>query len=62
MKPKADNLFERAFQATLQRTHDSTHARLSTQRRIVAVLRLIWFRGGNTTTRTKTNRLIPIRG
>lgn len=46
MKTKCDNMFKRAFRATLHRTQDSTHARLSTQRKIVAVLRAMWLSEG----------------
>ena len=46
MKTKADNMFKKAFRESLARTHDSTHARLSTQRKILAVLRAIWLSEG----------------
>lgn len=37
-----DNSFKRAFEQSLARTHDKVHARLSTQRKIVACLRAMW--------------------
>ena len=40
-----DNAFSRAYRASLSRTHDKTHARLSTQRKIVATLLAMW-KGG----------------
>lgn len=45
MRTRTDNLFKRTYEQTLQRTHNATHARLTTQRKIVAVLRAIW-KGG----------------
>lgn len=45
MKKADDNLFKRTFRGTLQRTHDETHARLTTQRKILAVLLAMW-KGG----------------
>lgn len=45
MQTKADNSIKRAFHRSLRSTHDATHARLSTQRKIVAVLRAIWLKG-----------------
>jgi transposase len=46
MKTKKDNMFKRFFRASLHRTQDSTHARLSTQRKILAVLHAMWLSGG----------------
>jgi transposase len=40
-----DNLFKRTYRGTLQRTHNETHARLTTQRKILAVLLAMW-KGG----------------
>lgn len=40
-----DNLFKRTFRKALQTTHNSTHARLTTQRKILSVLLAMW-RGG----------------
>lgn len=37
-----DNSFKRAFEKSLAATHDKVHARLSTQRKIVATLRAMW--------------------
>jgi transposase len=45
MKTKTDNMFKRAYRRTLQTTHNETHARLSTQRKIVTVLWTMW-KGG----------------
>lgn len=45
MRKKGDNLFKRTYAESLQRTQNSVHARLSTQRKIVAVLRAMW-KGG----------------
>jgi transposase len=45
MKKADDNLFKRTYRGTLQRTHDETHARLTTQRKILAVLLAMW-KGG----------------
>ncbi len=42
MRTKTDNQFKRAYQASLERTHDRRHARLSTQRKILTVLWTIW--------------------
>ena len=44
-KTRADNLFKRFFQRSLEVTHNETHARLSTQRKILAVMRAVW-KGG----------------
>ena len=42
---RSDNAFKRSDQQTLARTHNATHARLTTQRKILAVLRAMW-KGG----------------
>lgn len=39
---KADNLFKRTFERVLRSTKDRTHARLTTQRKIVSVLWAMW--------------------
>jgi transposase len=45
MHQGGDNLFKRTYRGALQRTHNQTHARLSTQRKILAVLWAMW-KGG----------------
>jgi transposase len=45
MQKAGDNLFKRMFRRALLKTHDSTHARLSTQRKILAVMLAMW-KGG----------------
>jgi len=45
MKTVEENLFQRTYRQTLQRTHNQTHARLTTQRKILAVLLAMW-KGG----------------
>lgn len=45
MKKADDNLFKRTYRGALQRTHNETHARLTTQRKILAVLLAMW-KGG----------------
>src|SRR5882672_1472170 len=45
MSTQDDNLFKRTYRQTLQRAHDKTHARLTTQRKILAVLWAMW-KGG----------------
>jgi len=45
MQKRDDNLFKRTFRKALLKTHNSTHARLSTQRKILAVLLAMW-KGG----------------
>lgn len=42
MRCREDNSFKRAFEKSLAATHDKVHARLSTQRKIVACLRAMW--------------------
>jgi len=43
-RTKCDNLFKRAFENTLLNTKNAVHARLSTQRKILAVLRAMWLK------------------
>lgn len=45
MRRKDDNLFKRRYRENLERTHNPIHARLTTQRKIVSVLRALW-KGG----------------
>lgn len=45
MRRRGDNAFKRAYHRTLRATHQATHARLSTQRKILATLRAIWKEG-----------------
>jgi transposase len=45
MHTRADNAFKRTYRQVLARTHNATHARLTTQRKILAVLRALW-KGG----------------
>ena len=45
MRTRTDNVFKRSWRATLSRTHNETHARLSTQRKIIAVMLVMW-KGG----------------
>jgi len=45
LKTTEDNLFKRTYRGALQRTHNETHARLTTQRKILAVLWAMWKRG-----------------
>lgn len=40
-----DNVFKRTYRSCLERTHNAVHARLTTQRKILAVLRAMW-KGG----------------
>jgi transposase len=40
-----DNLFKRAYEQSLAHTKDATHARLSVQRKILAVMRAVWMTG-----------------
>ena len=42
MRCRNDNAFKRAYREALERTHNATHARLSVQRKILAVLRTMW--------------------
>lgn len=44
LRSRADNEVKQFFAASLERTHDKTHARLNTQRKILAVLWTIWKR------------------
>jgi transposase len=45
MMTAEDNLFKRSYRGALQRTHNKDHARLTTQRKILAVLLAMW-KGG----------------
>lgn len=45
LQTSEDNLFKRTYRGVLQRTHNETHARLTTQRKILAVLWAMWKRG-----------------
>jgi transposase len=45
MKTRENNAFKRFFQRSLKETNNETHARLSTQRKILAVMRAIWIGG-----------------
>lgn len=42
VRSRQDNGFKRAYQRTLETTHDATHARLTVQRKIVSTLRAMW--------------------
>ena len=42
---KEENLFQRTYRASLTRTEDPVHARLNTQRKILAVLLSMWRNG-----------------
>lgn len=42
MRCRADNSFKRSFEKSLAATYNKVHARLSTQRKIVACLRAMW--------------------
>ena len=44
LRTKADNSFKRAFEQSLARTKNRAHARLSTQRKILATLRAMWLK------------------
>jgi hypothetical protein len=45
LRRRDDNLFKRAYEQSLARTGDATHARLSVQRKILAVMRAVWMTG-----------------
>lgn len=45
MRCRDDNLFKRSYRQALERTRNETHARLTTQRKILAVLRAMWING-----------------
>lgn len=45
MNTANENLFQRTYRGALQRTHNASHARLTTQRKILAVLWAMW-KGG----------------
>jgi transposase len=42
MRTRTDNVFKRTYQQSLLRTHNPMHARLSTQRKLVSILRALW--------------------
>jgi hypothetical protein len=44
---QGDNAVATFFQQSLRRTGDRTHARLNTQRKILATLRALWKTGSN---------------
>ena len=44
LRTKKDNLFKRAFETSLAETKNKVHARLSTQRKILAALRAMWIK------------------
>lgn len=44
-RTRADNSFKRAYQLSLANTRNEVHARLSTQRKILATMRAIWLAG-----------------
>jgi len=45
MKARDDNMFKRTYRQVVQTTHNESHARLTTQRKILAVLLAMW-KGG----------------
>ena len=45
MRRSDNNLFKRAYEQSLERTKDATHARLSVQRKVLAVMRAVWLTG-----------------
>jgi transposase len=47
LRTRQDNMFRRTYRAVLERTHNRTHARLTTQRKILAVLRAMWKEGAH---------------
>lgn len=49
MRRHDDNLFKRSFRESLARTGNADHARLSTQRKILAVMRAMWRDGSEFT-------------
>ena len=42
VRARTDNTFKRAYEESLARTHNQTHARLTVQRKIVSTLRAMW--------------------
>lgn len=44
LRTKSENLFKRVFEQSLAETKNKVHARLSTQRKILAVLRAMWIK------------------
>lgn len=47
LKTREENQFQRGYRAALSRTQDKTHARLTTQRKILTVLWAMWKGGAN---------------
>jgi len=45
LRTKQDNMFQRCYRQALANTQNATHARLTTQRKIIAVLRAMWKEG-----------------
>jgi transposase len=45
LRRRDNNSFKRAYEQALARNHNATHARLSVQRKILAVMRAIWISG-----------------
>jgi transposase len=45
LRRRDNNMFKRAYEQALARTKDATHARLSVQRKILAVMRAVWMTG-----------------
>jgi transposase len=45
MMRRSDNMFKRFYRASLKVTHSEVHSRLSTQRKILSVLRALWLSG-----------------
>ena len=45
IRTRTDNMFKRGYRKSVDRTGNKVHARLSTQRKIVSVLRAMWIGG-----------------
>ena len=45
LRRRDNNLFKRAYEQSLARSGDATHARLSVQRKVLAVMRAVWITG-----------------
>ena len=45
IRTRTDNMFKRGYRKSVDRTGNKTHARLSTQRKLVSVLRAMWIGG-----------------
>jgi transposase len=45
IRRKDNNVFKRTYEQSLVRTHNALHARLSVQRKILAVMRAVWISG-----------------